>query len=899
MTGDRLSLEQWQAAWELVQACSHLPRERWRAHIDSVDTDTQVAEEALRILAESASLETASPLPDTIGSYRILQKIAEGGMGTVYRAEQASPQRIVALKVIKPGHATAIHLRRFELEGQVLGRLRHAGIAHIYESGTARTSFGQQPFFAMEFVDGVSLLEFASRRGLDARARLVMLQKVCFAVQHAHEQGIIHRDLKPSNILVTEDGQPKVLDFGIARFASADASLTRYTGEGELLGTLEYMSPEQLAGDGSVVDVRSDIYALGVILYELLSGRVPFQVRDKQLPDAIRTIRDEEPTPLSVVQRFAHGDLETIVGKALEKDKTRRYASAGALADDIGRFLSDQPIAARPPSATYQLKKFARRHRGLVLGAAVVTLALVAGSAVSVYQAMRARRAEQAATAVVDFLRNDLLAQASPHWQGTPGTSPDPDLKVRTALDRAAAAIGGRFRDQPEVEALIQITIGDAYLDLGLGAAALPHIEHALALRQRALGAEHPDTLTAEERLAMVYRFHGKYSDAQNVLERVVQQRRRIQGTEHRDTLRSVGNLADVYRNVGKYSDAVHVLEPAIDASRRVFGERHAETLRSLETLASAYQETKDFSRAERIYTGLVDAYRATKGESNPQTLLALANLGYGFDREGRFGEAEPVLTRVAELSRSILGEEHPSTLYYEQNVADLERKTGRAAQADVRYRHVLDVRRRVLGEEHPDTLISWMGIARAARLRGEYDSAADTFSHVLAVRRRTQGEEHPYTLISMFELARTYDAQREFEGARQLYATVAAVRRRLFGTENPTTLEANLGVGRDLLALGRYHDAEIVLRECTTAYAKTAPDTWPRFSAQTALGASLAGQRRFEEAEGLLLEGHQGLVQRQSSIPTEDQAVLAQARRWLADLYHAWGKPEQARNWQ
>lgn len=899
MTSGRLSPEQWQVAWELVQVCSQFPHERWREHIDSSGADGQVAEEALRILAESASLEAASPLPDTIGSYRILQKIAEGGMGTVYRAEQLSPRRIVALKMIKPGHATAIQVRRFELEGQALGCLRHAGIAQIYESGTANTSFGQQPFLAMEFVDGVSLLEFARRRGLDARARLEILQKVCFAVQHAHEQGIIHRDLKPSNILVAEDGQPKVLDFGIARFTGADASVTRHTGVGELLGTLEYMSPEQLSGDGAVVDVRSDIYALGVILYELLSGRVPYQVRGRQLPDAIRTIRDGEPAPLSVGKRFARGDIETIVGKALEKDKTRRYASAAAFADDIERYLSDQPIAARPPSATYQLQKFARRHRGLVWGAAMVTLALVVGTAVSIDQAMRARRAEQAANAVVDFLRNDVLAQASPQLQGTPGTSPDPDLKVRTALDRAAAAIGERFRDQPAVEALIQVTIGDAYLDLGLGAAALPHIEQALALRRRALGHEHPDTLTAEERLAMVYRFQGKYSVAQDVLERVIQDQRRILGPEHPDTLRSVGNLANVYRNLGKYSQAIHLLEPATDASRRVFGERHAVTLQSLETLASAYQEVKDFARAEPIYTGLVDAYRETKGETNPQTLLALANLGYGFDREGRFGEAEPVFSRVVELSRSVLGEEHPSTVYHEQNLADLERKTGRAEQAEARYRHVLDVRRRVLGEEHPDTLITWMGVGRAARLRGDHDSAARTFDHVLELRRRTQGEEHPYTLISMFELARTYDGQRRFEDARQLYAAVATVRRRLFGAENPTTLEAYQGVGRDLLAQGRHEEAEAVLRECVSGYAKMASESWSHFSAQAALGASLAGQRRFEESEALLLDGHQGLVQRQSTIPTEDQPVVVQARRWLADLYRAWGKPEQARNWQ
>ena len=899
MTGDRIAPEQWQAAWALVQECSQLPPERWREHLESATADSQVADEALKILAESASLEAESPLPETVGSYRILRKIAEGGMGTVYRAEQANPRRIVALKVIKPGQATAVHVRRFELEGQMLGRLRHAGIAQIYESGTARTSFGQQPYFAMELVDGVSLLDFANRRNLDLRARLVMVHEICRAVQHAHEQGIIHRDLKPSNILVNEDGQPKVLDFGIARLTGVDASLTRHTGMGELLGTLEYMSPEQLTGDVSAVDVRTDIYALGVILYELLSGRVPYQVRDKPLPEAIRTIRDEEPVPLSVTKPFLHGDIKTIAGKALDKDKTRRYASAADLADDIGRFLDDQPITARPPSAAYQLQKFARRHRGLVWGAAVVALALVAGTAVSVYQAVRARRAEQAAISLVNFLRNDLLAQASPRMQGRPDTPPDPDLKVRTVLDRAAGSIGERFRDQPAVEASIRQTIGDTYLDLGLGNEARQHIEQAVELRRRALGDDHPDTLAAKERLALVYRFQGKYLEAQELLESTIRKRQRLQGEQHPDTLRAVGNLAAVYNNEGKYLQAVQILEPAVEASRRVFGQQHAETLQSLVTLASAYQEVKDFARAERIYARLVDIYRETKGESNPLTVVALSNLAYGYDREGKFAEAEPLLTRVLELSRSVLGEDHPSTLLYEHNLADLERKTGRAEQAEVRYGHVLDIRRRVLGEEHPYTLISWMAVGRSNRLRGDYEGAAQTFARVLEVRRRTQGEEHPYTLISMFELARTYDEQHRFQDAQKLYASVAAVRRRLFGAENPATLEAQLGIGRDLLAQRKYEDAETILRECVNGYAKTAPETWPRFGAQAALGASLAGKQRFEEAEALLLEGHQGLVKRQYAIPTEDQPVLALARSWLARLYEDWGKPERARQWR
>lgn len=341
--------------------------------------------------AQSAKPGTARERPSIIGRYRILGLIGEGGMGTVYEAEQEHPRRTVALKIIKLGMASPSLLRRFEQESQALGRLQHPGIAQIFEAGTVDTGFGPQPYFAMEFIRGRSLQDYCESNHLNIKQRLEIIVKICDAVQHAHQRGLIHRDLKPGNILVDDAGQPKVLDFGVARVTDSDARATQRTDLGQLVGTLAYMSPEQALADPLDIDTRSDVYSVGVILYELLAGRLPYTL-GKNLHDAIQVIREQEPTPLSAANRAFRGDIETIVAKALEKDRTRRYASAAELAADIQRYLNNEPIVARRPSATYQLLKFARRHRALVAGTAAVFLVLVSGIITSTWLLARATK---------------------------------------------------------------------------------------------------------------------------------------------------------------------------------------------------------------------------------------------------------------------------------------------------------------------------------------------------------------------------------------------------------------------------------------------------------------------------------------------------------------------------
>ncbi len=349
-----------------------------------------------RELAESGAPEIAplpQPVPETIGGFDVLGVIGEGGMGVVYEAWQREPRRRVAIKVIRPGMVTRGLLQRFRHEAQVLAQLEHPGIARIYETGTDDRGQGGQPFFAMELVRGRQLLDYAQAEGLGTRERLGLVAKVCDALHHAHQKGVIHRDLKPANIVIDESGQPKVLDFGVARASDADIqTVTLHTGVGQLVGTVPYMSPEQASGDPAKIDIRSDVYSIGVIAFELLTGRLPYQVQGKMIHEAVRVIREQEPSRLSSIDRSLRGDVETIVAKALAKEPDRRYQSAAELSADIRRFLADEPVVARPASSFYQIRKFARRNRALVGGIFATVIVSIAGAAVAGRYAVIAHR---------------------------------------------------------------------------------------------------------------------------------------------------------------------------------------------------------------------------------------------------------------------------------------------------------------------------------------------------------------------------------------------------------------------------------------------------------------------------------------------------------------------------
>jgi tetratricopeptide (TPR) repeat protein len=700
---------------------------------------------------EAAAAASRPGLPATIGRYRILRLLGQGGMGTVYEAEQDQPRRKVALKVLKSGLPSPELRWRFEQEFQVLGRLQHSGIARIYEAGEANSPFGPQPYFAMELIEGQSLLQYAESHQLNVRQRLEIVSRICDAMHHAHQVGIIHRDLIPGNILIEGTGQPKILDFGVARVSNSDAQVTYQTDLGQMVGTLAYMSPEQVLGDPLELDTRSDLYALGVILFELLAGRLPYQL-SRNLQAAVHTIREEDPTPLGSIRRSYRGDIETIVAKTLEKDKARRYSSAADLGADIRRYLKDEPIMARRPTVTNQMWKFARRHRALVAGIAAVFVVLIAGVVASAWQARLARHAQQIATternraflekeradkesaaakAINEFLQNDLLAQASSSVQARPGTKPDLDLKVRTALDRAAARITGKFDNQPLIEASIRRTIGKTYKDLGLYPEARLQMERALELQRRVLGEGHPDSLNTINSLAEMFEDQGKYQQAEPLFIRALEVRRRVLGQEHPETLATMNGLAALYLNLGKYS------------------------------------------QAEPLYTTVLNIRKRVLGEQHPDTLTSMDNLGRLYMNQGKYSQAEPLCATVFEDRRRVLGEEHPDTLISEDNLARLYVNQGNYAQAERLFITVLKIHRRVLREEHPDTFVSMNNLAVIYRKQGKFEQVASLLSKGLELHRRLMGEDNPDTLLMMNNLGRVYLDQGRYSQAEPLLTKV------------------------------------------------------------------------------------------------------------------------------
>ncbi len=838
-------------------------------------------------------------IPAAIGRYRILRLLGEGGMGAVYEAEQDQPRRLVALKVIRAAWASPDLLRRFGQESQALGRLQHPGIAQIYESGSAETEFGVQPFFAMELIHGRPLIEYAAGRKLNTRQRLELMIQICDAVHHAHQRGIIHRDLKPGNILVDESGQPKILDFGLARATDADAQATRQTDIGQLLGTLAYMSPEQVLADPLALDTRSDVYALGVILYELLAGKLPYLL-PKMLHEAVRTIQQADPAPLSSVHRDYRGDIETIVAKALEKDKTRRYASAAELAADIGRTLHDEPIIARPPGAAYQLGKFARRHKALVTGVSAVFVVLVLGIVASTWEAVQARKAEKKARqesaiakAVNDFLQNDILWQASAYNQ----SKPDPDLKVRTALDRASQNIQGKFGSEPEVEAAIRTTIGATYGELGLGAEARKQLDRALEMDQRTFGPGDPRTLEGMRLVAWTENGQGKYADAEAMFARTLELDRRVLGQEDERTLRTMEGLGNAFYNEGKYAQAEALLKQALEIDRRALGPESGATLGALVALASVYSGEGKFSEAEALRTQVVEIDRRTLGPEDPSTLNDMELLGWAENDIGKLPQAEATLRQTLESDRRVFGPEHASTLVTAQNLANVFTNEGKYPAAEELDRQVVDVQRRVLGPEHPDTLWSVANLAWVYDREGQYARSEALMAQVVEAERRVLGPENPVTLRHNSSLADIYYGEGKYAQSEALDKQLLAIDRRSFGPENPQTLGVMATLTWVEYLAGDYADAEPLGEKALELHRRVFgaghPDT---VNVAGNLADVYAAEGRYAEAEKLYRQALEtglrtlGAESRQTMEIASDLGIMNQLRSnyALAESYGA-----------
>ncbi|MHC4171346.1 MAG: tetratricopeptide repeat protein [Planctomycetota bacterium] len=824
----------------------------------------------------TASLDIFAEQPGgKIDRYKLLDVLGEGGMGIVYLAEQEEPiRRQVALKVVKPGMDSARVIARFEAERQALALLDHPNIAHVYDAGTTENG---RPYFAMEYVEGLPITEHCDRHKLTIEERLKLLLQVCYAVHHAHQKGIIHRDIKPSNILVSfqeDQAVPKIIDFGVAKAINQPLTeRTLFTEQGQLFGTPEYMSPEQADMATEDIDTRSDIYSLGVLLYVLLTGVLPFDsstFREGGIEHIRQVIREADPktpstrlsslgeeakkvaqsrrTEVATLAKRLHKELEWIPLKAMRKERAERYRSISELADDIENYLRGNPLIAGPLTAAYRLKKFVRRNRALVTGVAAILVVLIVGIVASTVFAIKAEHARAEAQAVSDFLRNSVLEPLNPYSVG------GRVIATRSVLDAASEGLEEKLKGMPLAEAEIQDTLGEAYQGLGLYKRAEFHHKRALDIYRAERGPEHPATLESMYQLGWVYYLQSRYRQAEQLLFQARQTGRRLWGEGHEDTLYSTMGLANVYNKQGRFQEAERLIKKALKTTRDVLGEEHRHVPAFMNQLSRNYNLQGRYNEAERqVKQGLKIASRVY-GENHWSTLYVKRTAGRTCLLLGRYDEAEKLLQEDQKGWGQTWGEEHPHTLKVMVDLGWLYHRQGRYEEAEAQFSRVLKAAQRVLGDTHWTTADCMHGLGALCVSQGRYDEAEPLLEEALEIANDLLGEKNWYALRVMNTLAKLYMTQGRSGKAESLFKETLAERLSKLGEDHPETLESK----NDLGVLYKEH-------------------------------------ARYDDAEQLLLEAVEGRIQKLGQQHPDTIASLNN----IIDLYEAWGKPEKAQEWR
>ena len=871
IVGAALEREPSQRAAFLDQACSQ--NAALRAEVESL-LSAHAQADGLSESAFTTQFGDPAQVSKSLGPYRLLQKLGEGGMGQVWLAEQTVPvRRKVALKLIKAGMYDESALRRFQSERQSLAIMDHPAIAKVFDAGATPAG---QPYFAMEYVPGVAITDYCDQKKLKIRDRLELFIRACEGVQHAHQKAIIHRDLKPANILVVEvDGKPmpRIIDFGLAKPVTPFVSgQTFNTQIGSFVGTPGYMSPEQADPAVQDVDTRADVYSLGVVLYELLSGFLPFDTsgwKKLRLDEVLRHLREDDPqrpsTKVSADRKTStsraqargmeprqlgsllRGDLDWISMKALDKDRNRRYGTPFELATDIGRYLKNEPIVARPASAGYRMRKYVRRHRITVAVAASFFLLLGGFAALQAVQLRRITRERDRANRIADFMSNMFKVSNPSEARGN-------TITAREILDKSSKEMDAGLSKDPELQAQMMDLMGRVYDHLGLFPRAQELTSRALDIRLRVLGPRHPDTLYSMINLANSLADQGKLAEADKLYEQVLETSRRVLGPAHRTTLAAANNLALDLRDQGHIAEAEKMQRDTIESLRRDRGPDNSDTLTSMSNLAITLRSEGHNADAEKMDREILDARRRTLGSDHPDTLRSAANLAIDLrEQHNRGVEAEQLLLTTLEAQRRIVGPEHPDTLESMNILATVLGQEGKPAQEEVLLRQLLEIERRSLGADHPKTFNSMNNLAAALDLQHKYTEAALLFRELLDIHRK-RGPEHYNTLLAMTNLAAVLQDDKQYPEAEKLGREALATERRKFGDENPLTLEQMSNLSKVLEELGHHAEAEKLLRETQEHRSHVLGPDDPQTAITTyTLGAWAARRGEREKAFSLL----------------------------------------------
>ncbi len=794
---------------------------------------------------------------DEIGPFTIIETIGEGGFGLVCLAEQRYPvRRRVALKLVKAGMDTREVLARFETERQALAVMDHPNVARVFDAGM--TDRGR-PWFAMEYVPGVPITEYCDRHRMSTAERLRLFIPICRAVQHAHQKGIIHRDLKPSNILVMMvDGEPvpKVIDFGIAK--AQDLRLDQrslHTEAGRIIGTPEYMSPEQAGTTGLDIDSRTDVYSLGVVLYELLTGVLPFEsatLRAAGIETIQRMIRDVDPprpstrigtaatvavsnaapnhpatidiarlrrTELGSLKRQIRGDLDWIIMKCLEKDRSRRYDSPGNLAMDIERHLNNEPVLASPPSSLYRVRKTLRRHRAAAAVGALITLVIL-GSLVAVSM-LYVRAEEQRELATTEAAKaNAGLAFLEDMFNSIdPARARGREISVKEVLDDAAAKadqLGNPAAAQqtpPEVEAFVRHVLAVAYQRLGRYDESRRQLERSLELRRTALGDRAEPTLEALSNLGAVHISLGNVDEAEKALTEALAGRTAVLGPTHVDTLATKSHLSLVLQDQEKHDEALELMREIATDQARTLGPDDRYTLETRTSIADIlHNALGDFPSAETEARAVIDLAQKRYGPDDPLVLQGKSILGSILRDTGKVAESVALLEEIVAAKKRVYGEDHSETLTTQNALAMGLRPLGRNEEAEQLTRHVYEKALQLYGPEHPTTMIYQNNYAQLLHQMKRLDEAGAMYEDVLAKRKRISGEQALDTLIAYNNLGLMYADLGEYERAlpylettlKGLEATLPA-NHWMIGASSCFVAESLGGVGRSEEALAKF----------------------------------------------------------------------------------------------